>query len=164
VRKRPVSTALVLAVLAASCARETAVDAVGRGMPDTIGPFAASGEPTRETTDGRVVYTRRYSARGREASLRLVDVAHAPDVMRAFETTLSFQEDTVDQLARPTVVDGERGVLSWSRETAESSVEVLVARRALLSLNIWPADEKDEAARRFPTAWVDATRQAMETP
>lgn len=163
-RKRPVSTAFVLAVLAASCARETPVDAVGHAMPDTIGPFAARGAPTRETADGRVVYTRRYTARGREASLRVVDVSDAPDVMRAFETTLSFQEDTVDQLARPSVIDGERGVLSWSRETAESSVEVLVARRALLSFNIWPADEKNEAARRFPTTWVTTAREAMETP
>lgn len=153
----------MLAVIAASCTPEAPVDAIGQAMPDRLGPFAASAAPKREVHGGRVVYTRRYAAEGREAYLRVIDVTHAPDVTRAFETTLAFPEDTVDELARPKVIDGERGVLSWSRETAESSVEVLVARRALLSLNIWPADEKDEAARRFPTAWVTTAREATET-
>jgi hypothetical protein len=160
----PLAQTAALALLAlTACTPATPLERAAEAMPDRIGPFRAEGPAERSTAHGRQTYARRYKASGREASLRAVDVTAHPDIRRSFQTALSIHEDTLEALSRAAVIDGERGTLSWSRETGESSVEVLVREDLLLSFNVWPADVKEEAATRFPAEFVHAAREATET-
>lgn len=129
-------------------------------MPDTLGPFRADGAAQTTRTEGHAVVMRHYVADGREATLRALDVSREPALVRAFETALSLDVRTDLEVSKPVAIAGERATLAWSRETGESSVEVLVANKLLLSLNIWPANTRDEAVTRFPTTFVEHVAEA----
>lgn len=149
-------SAFVLAL--AGCARAERIEDVAAAMPDRMGAFRAEGETRRTTSGEHVVFVRRYVAAGREATMRAIPITPRDRLGRAFETSLSLRTDALDELARPTAIDGERAALSWSRATGESTLEILVAGRVLLALAVWPANAPDEAERLFPRELVEVAR------
>lgn len=157
-RVRILTAAPLILALLAGCGRGTPEARVADAFPERIGPFTARGPAG--AAEGRAgARVRHYLADGREASLRVVSVRTDARARRAFETALALREESADEVARPVSVSGARGVLSWSRESLESSVEVIIADDLLLAFSVWPADTPDEAERRFPGSVIDAASE-----
>jgi hypothetical protein len=157
-RVRHPAVLLLALTLSLGCGRSTPAARVAEAFPERVGPFSARGAAT-EVEDRAGAYVRRYLANGREASLRVVSVRADARARRAFETALALREESSDEVARPVSVSGARGVLSWSRESLESSVEVVVADDLLLAFSVWPADAPDEAEQRFPASVIEAASE-----
>ncbi|MBC7172458.1 MAG: hypothetical protein H5U40_08540 [Polyangiaceae bacterium] len=168
----PWALALLLGLSSAACsddeASEEAEDIsstrIESHFPDSIGAFSAVGETrdgAAELRGRRLVSAERsYGSAGREATLRLVDVSREPALISSFGLSRDLAIDELDALTRPMRVGHQPAVLQWSRDTGESEVQVLVSSRYLVSLKIWPADRREEAAELLPRTIIDGLGRA----
>jgi hypothetical protein len=127
---------------------------LGRYFPESLKAFRPAG-PTRSgvaEVSGRALVSgeRTYEDEGREAVLRIIDVSGEPALRKAFALARELRLDHLDEIAHPLTVAHEPAVVQWSRSTAESEAQVLVAARYLVSLRVWPADRPDEAIALLP--------------
>ena len=118
-------------------------------LPDALGAFRAQGDPRENeaTVYGLPLPSteRRYAQDDVTATVRIVDAEGAPALVTAFATAREIELDTVDDLAKPLTVQTHPATLHWSRDTGSSHVSVLVAGRFLLSVELWPASDKEAA-------------------
>ena len=124
-------------------------------LPEEIGPFHASGEVQGNPAevDGLPIASveRSYTHGDRGLTLRIVDTREARGLVTAFFAARAQEHMSLDELAAAGDVHGFPSFVSWSRDTGESEAQVLVAARYLVRIQIWPANERDEADRLLRT-------------
>lgn len=137
---------------------------IGERFPDRIGAFQAVGETrpgVAELAGRRLVSAEReYDDAGREATLRIVDVSRERSLVDSFAVARDMHVDELDALTQPIRIGHAPALVQWSRDTAESEVQVLVDERYLVTLKIWPANRREEASDVFPAGVVESLARA----
>lgn len=109
-------------------------------IPDKIGDFTAIGEVDGSThTTGNMKVTtlkRSYQAGDRKLEFKIVDAFMTPMLRAPFAVATMIQEDSSKGYRKGISIEGEKAIAEWRAPSKFSNINILVADRFLVTLNV----------------------------
>jgi hypothetical protein len=132
-------------------------------VPDKLGDFVAKGELDGSTNKaGGFEVTevkRRYQADKRTLRLKIVDATATPFLRAPFAMATMINEDSTSGYRKGKTLGGHSAVVQWKERSKESSVDMLVAKRFLVALQIDDAKTPEEAEQLIVQLKLDDLAQ-----
>jgi len=113
-------------------------------LPETPAGFAAAGEARGETTQAMGVKVseveRSYAKGDQHLRIKIVDGAYNPLIYAGVTMAAQFARESTEGFEKGVTIDGNPGIEKWNKGSKQSELDVVVAKRFLVSIDASPVE------------------------